>query len=81
MFQFEIARVYLRLGRKFTNSSATHGTKQGVSGNKFYATESKSRSSYDRSTCILLGAHETFSDMPQRKQRLIIETGTADLFF
>lgn len=67
IFQFEIARVYLRLGREFTNGSATHGTKQRVFGNKFYATEGKSRSSYDRSSCILLGAHETFSDMPERK--------------
>lgn len=76
IFQFETARLYLRLGRELSNSSTTHGTKQGISSNKFHAAESESRSSYDGSSCILLGTHETFSDLSQRKQRSIIETGT-----
>lgn len=75
-FQFKITRLYLRFGREFSNGSTTHGTKQGISSNKFHATKSESRSSYDGSPCILLGAHETFSDVSQRKQRSTIETGT-----
>lgn len=66
----------MRLGRELSNGSTTHGTKQGISSNKFHATESEPRSSYDGSSRILLGAHETFSDLSQRKQRFIIETGT-----
>lgn len=79
IFQFEITRVYLRLGRKFSDGSTTYGTKQRISCNQFYATTSKSRPSYHRSPCIFLRAHETFSNMPQCKQRFVIEAGT-DLF-
>lgn len=75
IFQFETARIYLRSGREFPNGSAAHGTKQGISRDKFHAAESESRSSYDGGPRILSGAHEAPGNLPQRQQRLITETG------
>lgn len=65
---------------KFSDGSATHGTKQRVPGDQFHAAEGEQGSPHHGGPRVLLGAHEAFGHLPQREQRSLTETGT-DLLF